>query len=374
MKKIIGKYIVLILDCIFSIILKNKSKKTNGIILIRTDGIGDFILWLYSAEKIRENINEKITLICNNSCFELAQNMKYFDEVISIDYNKMKFNLKYKYLFFKKIKKNNYKMLINPIYSRNIISEGLVKNISAKEKIGINSNDTNLSSNLIKICNNFYSKLIKINFNNEMELYRNLDFTNKLLKKKYELKFPKIELKKCERILEEEYCVFFLGASNVNRCLEIEKFINMGEMISENLKIVLCGGKSEETLGKKFIEKIINKKQILNLIGKTTLLETINLIKNSKFIIGNETFSAHLAPLFKVKSICILGGGHFGRFMPYPKELEDLDDPFLPQVIYKTMDCFNCNWYCKYKEVPWKCIKNIEVEKINEIIKSKLIK
>ena len=43
-------------------------------------------------------------------------------------------------------------------------------------------------------------------------------------------------------------------------------------------------------------------------------------------------------------------------------------EDFLPEVIYKKMECFNCNWKCKYDDIPWKCIKNIQEKDIIKLI------
>ena len=130
------------------------------------------------------------------------------------------------------------------------------------------------------------------------------------------------------------------------------------------MRIVISGGKSEVKLVEKFMEDISILKigNVENLVGKTNLVETAVLIKNSEFILTNDTFATHMATILKKKSICILGGGHFGRFLPYPKELEKNEVNFLPKVIYKKMECFDCNWKCKYNDIPWRCIKNIGVD------------
>jgi hypothetical protein len=49
----------------------------------------------------------------------------------------------------------------------------------------------------------------------------------------------------------------------------------------------------------------------------------------------------------------IVGGGHYGRFFPW-------GDPKLARVATKQMDCFGCNWQCKYETM--RCIQEIAPE------------
>ncbi len=46
----------------------------------------------------------------------------------------------------------------------------------------------------------------------------------------------------------------------------------------------------------------------------------------------------------------ILGGGHYGRFYPW-------GDPKFTRVVSKPMDCYGCNWHCKFETV--RCIQEI---------------
>ena len=87
---------------------------------------------------------------------------------------------------------------------------------------------------------------------------------------------------------------------------------------------------------------------------------------NASLVIGNETGLTHLGYLSGVPTVCILGGGHFGRFLPW----DEFDD--VVKCIYNKMDCFQCGWRCKYVnlkkgEIP-PCIKNIKPEKVVDAV------
>ena len=75
-----------------------------------------------------------------------------------------------------------------------------------------------------------------------------------------------------------------LGSSDIRKNWGISKFIEIAKKVPEDYKIVLAGGKSEIELGKTFFENY-NDGRVINKIGKTSLLETLFLIRNSNFII-----------------------------------------------------------------------------------------
>ncbi|EKE03253.1 MAG: Glycosyl transferase family 9 [uncultured bacterium] len=86
--------------------------------------------------------------------------------------------------------------------------------------------------------------------------------------------------------------------------------------------------------------------KLINLTNKTTMIEAIKLIQNAKLVIGNETGFTHLAYLSGIPTVCVLSGGHYERFLPW--------DDFNVECVYSSMDCFQCNWDCKYHDLKRK--------------------
>jgi glycosyl transferase family 9 len=358
------------IDCL--LIKKNNSFKENeDILIVRIDGIGDFFIWLNTIKYYKIIYpNRRLTLLCSNAVKSIAEELKIFNEVITIDREKFIKNYKYRYQELKKISKKKYNLLLSPIYSRDFFSlDWLVKSIDAKEKIGFLGDTVNIKGFLKKISNKWYTKLISFNLDSSVELEKNYIFINEISNLKITPKINSILefIKADKKEINEEYCVLFLGSSNSKRNWEISKFIEIAKKIPKDYKIVLAGGKSETELGKVFLENY-NDKRVINKIGKASLLETLFLIKNSNFIIGNETSCIHMAVAAKVKSICILGGGHYGRFLPYAESLFE-DKRYNPKIVNHKLECYNCNWHCKYLKITkWPCISKIEVKNVEKAL------
>ena len=354
----------------------SKTIESNQILLIRTDNIGDFILWLWEAQKLKEVLKDiEITLICNSVYSKLAKETKYFDKVIPLDIKKYNFNLKYKINFLRELNKQKYKKIINPVNSRSVLTESLVRNLEAVEKIGNYGDDTSLDKYLLKVSAKNYTKIFKENIAIREELLKNLSFYNWCFNKKTELKKPIINFEKelisddIIKILNQNYYIFSLGASLKGKCWEIKKFreLYLKKFKNSEMSLILVGSNSEVELGNQLLEGI-DEKKIINLIGKTNLFELIHLVKKSKLIVGNDSLVVHLANLFEKTNVCIIGGWHYQRYLPYPVESKIINQIV---VTTKKLDCFNCNFKCEYSDIPFKCIKNIKVEDVIRKIENK---
>jgi hypothetical protein len=72
-------------------ILFSGFENSNSVIIVRVDNIGDFVLWLPSAEKLcaRYTKEKKPILVCNKSCADLAVSINYFSKIVGIDLKKI---------------------------------------------------------------------------------------------------------------------------------------------------------------------------------------------------------------------------------------------------------------------------------------------
>jgi ADP-heptose:LPS heptosyltransferase len=104
-----------------------------------------------------------------------------------------------------------------------------------------------------------------------------------------------------------------------------------------------------------------------DVVCRTTLPQLLEVIRNAELLITNDSAPVHLAAAASTPSICILGGGHFGRFLPYATE----NEPTSPTPVIATyeMDCYNCRWHCKFDIADGQatpCIANIAVLNVYE--------
>jgi len=194
--------------------------------------------------------------------------------------------------------------------------------------------------------NNFFTKIITNDY--RPTIVKNYSYKTAL--KKFSLK--------------NDYFVIFPGGSWAGRKWPNNNFVELIKKINRrsDLEVVICGSKTEFDDAQYITQKFLNK-NVHNFAGKTSLSELFNIISGASFILSNETSAIHIASHTNTQSICILGGGHFGRFLPYPS---DFSGP-KPIDVYHKMDCYGCNWRCihrRKKSSPVKCIELISVEDV----------
>ena len=338
------------------------------ILIVRTDLLGDFIIWLnaliYISQKYKRE-NYKVILLGNEIWTSLAQKTNVFDKVIPINRKKYFKDFNYRKTILNELNKYNIEYLFQTAHSRDFaVADSITRNVNAKNKIAFKrkSEAECLFWNLLS--NYWYSKLITPESEHQFEFFRVKEFLSEvnIPVEKYSTDISEYFEKK---ISSRKYFVVLPGANAARRCLEPEKF---ADIISDIKNITgwdcyLCGSKGEAKLGEEIQSHL--KFNCNNLIGKTSLIELGDIFINSELVIGNETGTLHYATALNKNAVCILGGGHFGRFMPYDKNAAG--NLITPTAVYKKMECFNCHWRCIYTDkkneiVP--CISQLSAEYI----------
>lgn len=321
---------IIIFDKTSNCFIQKRTKKYLQVIVIRTDAIGDYILFRNFLKPLYEKYG-KLTLVGNIAYQELALELdkEYLQEFIPIDRKKFTQNIFYRFKMIKKLRKYSYTTLINPIYSRDRISEDITRIIDAKEKIASIGNDSNLPQKLKERYDRNYTTLLPAKNEVIFEFYRNLEFFRYLISSDLEVDFciniqnPQKAISKFN--LSSPYTVLFIGASAQFRKWSNDNFLKVAKFLhsqySEN--IVICGGGEDFTNGE-HIRTELQKSSIpcSNLCGKTSLLDLARVVYNGNHLISNETSCVHIAKAIRHDKVFVVSNGnHLHRFTPYPKEI-----------------------------------------------------
>jgi len=380
-------YLFLIDTFVITICRKTRETSTkHRILIVRLDAIGDFVIWQDSLKGLFELYppeEYELTLLGNKAWSSLAKDLPYFKEVWEVDRHKFCWEIWYRIAIIKKVRKSNFSTVIQPTFSREfLLGDALIRSSSAEEKIGLRGDLANSSAWQYKISNKWYTRLLQTSAEPRMELVRNAEFIRALGLEEFKANLPvltvKHEVPSGVKDLEGYY-VIFPGASWSGRQWPVKYFAEIANLIHRETGWtgIICGGPGEEELGNRIIDELNIPLQ--NWCGKTSLSELASIIANAMLLVANETGAIHIAAAVSTPSISILGGGHYGRFMPYRVEVES-DRP-LPISVTKEMSCYNCNWNCIYKmdegqAVP--CIADVSVEavwyEIRQILNRKNIK
>lgn len=162
-----------------------------------------------------------------------------------------------------------------------------------------------------------------------------------------------------------DYYIFFVGGGWSGRQWPTHNFMKLSRWIYEMTGWigVVCGGRDEVSIGTAITHDA--GVPIQNWVGRTSLIELVGIIHGGRFLVGNESSGIHISSAASTPSVCILGGGHYGKFLPY--KLKTHKYKALPEVVIHRMNCFGCNWQCVHdlphnEAVP--CIRNISVNTV----------
>lgn len=351
---------------------QKRPSETSSILLVRLDHIGDFILWLDSAQYFRIHYPDKyIVLVANPVWSDLARQFSYWDEVWPLQLKAFTKNPFYRWVFLRRVYCAGFEIAIQPTLSRSFLKgDSLIRASMATHRIGSETDLINISPQERSLSNNWYTQLIPSSPHLLAELERNAKFMNGLGVTRSSARIATLARNPSTISYFElplNYFVIFPGASNYKRQWPVERFAEIASYIHQKTgwPMVICGTKEEEQLAKSLMR--LANVRTYNLAGKTTLTEFIEVVGGAQILIGNETSAIHISASVQTESVCILGGGHFGRFMPYPTNIPGLK----PMPVYYKMNCYGCDWKCSQPHAPdscWPCISAISVESVRDSV------
>lgn len=353
MQKSMTALLVDIVSVVDLLITRTRNRKNiipnDDIILVRLDAIGDFVMWLDAAKEFKKSCTGRVVLICNQVCSDIARSTGYFDEVIGINYGKLRHTsqIRYRWSMHRLLKNVKAGKAIQCTYSKEVFSDVVMSAIAANEKITMDSPESIISRWTYHFTRPIYQKVITTPNEHIMEIHRNAIFTGKVLEKRVWSGVPYINENKDaqSKVPTETYYVLFPGASESERMWPIKRFVEIAEKLYENteykqMKCCLCGGRDETYLGDEFMMKYAAQNNVINTMGQTSLLELIEIIRGAEFIITNDTSAVHFAAAVNTRAYCIWGPWEYGRFLPYV--VEKTEGRKLPIVCYHDMECRNC--------------------------------
>jgi ADP-heptose:LPS heptosyltransferase len=361
----ITRFILLKLPTLFRFLSRLRPSRKR-LLLIKTDAIGDYILFRnfieitkrsekykdYRIDLLGSPIWRDVALTYDkeflNAChFTTTRNL--YEEPFKV------FKLALR-LFF-----NNYEVVLQPTYTRIFITDGFAALTAAKHIIGYQGDFEGIEARHKNKTDAFYTQMLPLPPSVYFEFHRNKFFFETVLGKSITINAPSITtfsgLKKGIAILP--------GAGEFKRGWEKEKFLELINMLLQHTlqPVYLIGGPGEVQTGDYLLQNLPTG-TVESFINKTSLPQMIELINNSALLIANETSAIHIAVATQTPSVCILGGGHFERFAPYPDDVN-----CKPVCVYEKMPCYYCNWGCIFKtedNQPFPCISSVSLEKVWE--------
>lgn len=351
------------------------------ILFIRPDRIGDFVIFSGVVQYYQMLFPDYVFhIVCLDIVKDLAKACPYFQAVFSLSpedlygdwswWQRIKLKMK--------LGLRTYDMVIYPVYSRLSSQERLFSLVRTKQKIVFDGDTSNDSRENLTHNNRAYDRVIVSSKNRINELERNFEMVKKL---GYIGPFPKLnsavwygkrDVEWVSSYLAEsrfelnKYIVIAPGASSKDRIWPHKKWAELVESLMQTWGIpVICVGDGGDTKHYYAIKTFVRKSQRFeNGCGLFSLNQTAVMLKHARLVVGAESGPIHLAAAVKTPNVCLIGGGHFGRFYPY-------GDLNRNTIVTHIKPCFQCNWKCRYKQAY--CVTQIPtklvIQQANSLLK-----
>ena len=169
-------------------------------------------------------------------------------------------------------------------------------------------------------------------------------------------------------LLPEKYIAVQISAGNNNTPYKVwpenSWRVFLEKMTSKGFTFVLMGDNTEIELSKTISKNLTN---VVNLTGKTSINDCIQLVDNCSFYLGLDSGLMHLAVALGKPTFTLWGGSDY-RMYGY-----HTIDPNRHFITYQKMPCWPCNSYLNpnitrvndpLKCPNYECISTISVEKV----------
>jgi lipopolysaccharide heptosyltransferase II len=336
-----------------------------NILIVRTDRIGDVVLSLPLAKKIKEKYpDSKVSFLVRDYTKDLVTNHPYIDEVLVLK------EVKSKPVLFENvelIKKYNFDtaVIVYPTFKISLII------FLSGIKIRIGSGYRLYSFLFNKKVFEHRKEALKheLEYNLSLLTHLGIESDYGINNVSFDINIDKSSLNNAERKLteagmekDEQFVVIHPGSGGSAVDLPIDKFSELINLLTQNkIKIVLTGNEKEHTV----CEKLKLNDYVFNLAGKFNLKELIAIISKCSLLVANSTGPIHIA--------AALGKYTFGF---YPKVRVCSAKRWGPytdkKFIYEPeIDCDNCTVEQCNK---LNCMNSINIKKVYQDISKVLEK
>tara|TARA_B100000674_G_scaffold499416_1_gene545230 strand:+ start:6016 stop:7221 length:1206 start_codon:yes stop_codon:yes gene_type:complete len=341
-----------------------------GLVVVRMDGIGDMVLFRTSLDHYTEVFGVEMSQITIIGC----ESWEAISDEVFCDYKTLIINEHnfarrplYRFWVSLKVRALNPSISVCDSYMRRVLMAdslvwilGAPRTVSSLPFINERTRDEYL----------FYlsqvEEVVQTGHYPLHEVERHYNFLSAVAGRKIKPVPPQIswrQTKPPKQFIDSkiQYAVLNPGCNEYGRRWPLEKYQQLAKkIVDRGLKVIFIGG-HDERLGK------INKRggNVIDLIGKTDLPQLLDLINHAQLVVSNDTGPAHLSIALQTPTLVVVGGGHFGCFVPYPQNIR----PDHARFVYHKMDCYHCFWNCpkrasKYDVFP--CIEAVEINKVWE--------
>ncbi len=348
--------------------LRRTSAPRSGVLLVRWDRIGDAVLWLpYAADLITaaESEGRPVTLLCSDAMADFYHRLFPSVEILPFQVRNGLQNRTCRKAFLKQIRTRKFAALYNPRSAREfLVDDAIAAAAACPEAHAVLCPGREVNPSWQWWSRPCYTHLVPVSAGaSEWEIAGAFHAAVCGLHRGDPGIYQALRAMPRPAITGN-YLVLLPGSCDPFRCWPKDHYRQLAATLHTrypDLTVIIAGSSGEGFPA---------GNGAVDWTGRTTLPEFVGLLAGAQCVIGNESGGIHLAAAMGVPSYCLAGGGHWGRFVPYPEPC-----PFpgvRPPVLLTAPPCpwAPCNWKCRYFSATsdrCPCIDRIPLENVEAI-------
>jgi len=366
---------------------RNQEKKDDGekkcLFLPLFGMIGDGVLFMDALSGylsyFHDELGYDIVIGCRRQVGELIK-LVYPDkayEIIEMDRNRMQKSVREFWDCLNRLNGYDFDIIIN-VRERMLDENILIYALSASRKITFRNNTKEPKAFVSRFFHrNTYGGIFYADPDSEQ--YRRY---GKLLKELgysgYKSHVSRIPVISGRMAKSKPYFVVSPGASSEKKCWPQDRFSEICDKIIEeyNLDLYISGSDIDQKYADTIKVNMKNRDRVYNYCGSTEMDEWIELLRNARIVISNDSASVHIAASVQTPAVCIAPQHDGFRFLPYQPD-EVMPDDVLPySVRCDRVNCFDCRINNSRHETyaDPECRKSIEQKRVMKCIEKIQVK
>jgi hypothetical protein len=327
-------------------------KPAKGILVIRMDGIGDMVLFRRSLDRYEEifgAVKSEITILGCKSWESLADEIFSDYKFISINEHAFARRPLYRLRVSIMVRLLAPKIAVCDSYMRRALMADSLAWVSAAHRTIVSL--PYISERTRPEFNYYLSQVDEIIDTGSYpthEIIRHSRFISVLAGKTILPEVPWIpwrvtpEVHNNWKAFDQRYVVLNTGSNEPGRRWPMSGYAAIARNLTQLGLLVVFVGREDEQDELNTISRLSQELGVVNLAGKTSLSQLLDLFLHAALVVSNDTGPAHLSIALGRPTVVIIGGGHFTSFVPYPSEVTPRDTRF----VYQEMECYHCFWRC----------------------------
>ncbi len=335
-------------------------------------GAGDLLLSLPCLDQIRLQYpasGYSLVLYCPPSAAGLAAAYAPVDQIVVIERQRLLRSPAYRWSTLRAVAKCRHIAAVQPTYNRMLaVEDALVRATGAAERIGSAGSPAFLGPYARRLSDRWYTRLAVPSPEPMHELDRYAEFLQILGWPAAAHRLPSLALPAGTSAIPGSYVLFVPDSSSRLKSWPIARFEALAHQLAALSQDLLVFAGAPDGEGPRGSFRQWREGRFIDLSGRTSVVEFLQLINGARLIITNDSAGMHIGVMLRRPVVAIAGGGLPGRYHPYPSwagaQLK---------VVERRLPCYGCNWDCIYDiepGSPTRCIADIEVAEVLEAARS----